>query len=79
MDTSDTFFVKLEPVTGAAFPQPVEVRLRSALKVLLRAFGLRCSMMASNPMPMPPQGPQPPEKRRKARSRKPQEAPCDSE
>jgi hypothetical protein len=36
-------------------PVPVEVRLRMALKCLLRSFGLRCVTM---PEELPPEGPQ---------------------
>lgn len=38
------FTLMLEPVGGGGWAAPAEVRLRRALKCLLRSFGLRCRL-----------------------------------
>ena len=50
-----TFALELEPLpTG--WRTPPEQRLRLALKVLLRAFGLRCTVVKVVPPPEPEPG-----------------------
>ena len=55
MNPKLTFTLELEPLpTG--WRTPPEQRLRLALKVLLRAFGLRCTVVKAVPPPEPAPG-----------------------